>query len=499
MSPTNPTPPEPLGRHATPVRGLGNVPISPMFEGRFGRLFRNLDPAFFDKDALAALADAMISEPDEDKPLGVPDDDENTKIPAGYTYLGQFIDHDLTFDPVSSLERDNDPDALVDFRTPRFDLDCLYGRGPSDQPYMYEMDGRRLITGLGVSNDLKFAGPDLPRAANHRAIIGDPRNDENKLVSQLHSLMIRFHNKVAETNPALSFAEVQRTVRYHYQWIVLHDFLPKIVGQPLVQAILNVHDDVVGTDSKGQPIHARCAHPDLRFYSPRNDAFIPIEFSVAAYRFGHSMVRPSYLINDLVPPPPEHLRIPIFSGGSNTSNMSGFDILPRDWGLQWGFFFPLRKDPKFAQPSYKIDEEIVDPLGNLPPSVASKPSSLAERNLLRGVALRLPSGQDVAAALGLHVLSDQDLFEDAGLRTRFRGKAPLWYYILRESNVVASATQLGPVGARIVAETFIGLMWKDPQSRLRQAPGWRPTLKAEGTAPGTFTMPDLIKYAGASI
>jgi hypothetical protein len=498
MPPTNPKSPELLGRHATPLRGLANTPSSAMFEGRFGRLFRNLSPAQFEPDDLVALAAEMVSEPEEDKPLGVPDEDENTKIPAGYTYLGQFIDHDLTFDPVSSLERDNDPDALVDFRTPRFDLDCLYGRGPSDQPYMYEMDGRRLITGLGVSNDKNFAGPDLPRAANHRAIIGDPRNDENKLVSQLHSLMIRFHNKIAETTD-LPFGEVQRTVRYHYQWIVLHDFLPKIVGRPLVESILNVRDDVVGTDPQGKPIHARCAHPDLRIYNPRNEAFIPIEFSVAAYRFGHSMVRPSYLINDLVPPPPEHKRIPIFSGGSSTSNMSGFDILPRDWGLQWGFFFPLRSDPKFAQPSYKIDEEIADPLGNLPPSVASRPASLAERNLKRGVALRLPSGQDVARALGLSVLSDDQLFEDVGLRARFRGKAPLWYYILRESNVVAGAAQLGPVGARIVAETFIGVMWKDSHSRLRQSPAWRPTLKADGTAPGTFTMPDLIKFAGAAI
>src|SRR5262249_46009031 len=158
--------------------------------------------------------------------------------------------------------------------------------------------------------------------------------------------------------------------RYHYQWIVLNDFLPRICGRPLVDALLNMRDEVVGTDAQGKPINGRRPHPNLRFYNPVNEAFIPVEFSVAAYRFGHSMIRPAYLTNALVPPPAGRKRIPIFSAGSNTSNMNGFDILPRDWGLQWGFFFPLRSDPKFAQPSYKIDEEIVDPLGSLPPSVA---------------------------------------------------------------------------------------------------------------------------------
>src|SRR5207248_5595211 len=102
--------------------------------------------------------------PEDDKDPNVPDDDENLEIPAGYTYLGQFIDHDITFDPISTLQRQNDPDALFDFRTPRFDLDNLYGRGPDDQPYLY--DGPRLLTGKSVSSDpknAKFGGPDLPR------------------------------------------------------------------------------------------------------------------------------------------------------------------------------------------------------------------------------------------------------------------------------------------------------------------------------------------------
>lgn len=81
------------------------------------------------------------------------DDEENQGINAGYTYLGQFIDHDLTFDPASSLQKQDDPDALVDFRTPRFDLDNIYGRGPDDQPYLYEEDGRLLQLGRPLTGN----------------------------------------------------------------------------------------------------------------------------------------------------------------------------------------------------------------------------------------------------------------------------------------------------------------------------------------------------------
>lgn len=487
------------GRHAAVVRGLDDVPSSPLFEGRFGRIFRELPAASFSDDDLVALAKVMIRPSEPDKALGEEDDDENPRIPAGYTYLGQFIDHDLTFDPVSSLDRQNDPDALIDYRTPRFDLDSVYGRGPDDQPYLYQADKIRLVAGLNVSSDPKFAGPDLPRASNDRAIIGDPRNDENKLVSQLQSLMIRFHNRVAE-HTAASFADVQRLVRWHYQWIILHDFLPKICGKEVIDAVLNRGEYVVGTNAHGTQVKAHSIKPDLRYYHPRNSAFIPVEFSVAAYRFGHSMVRPSYLINDRVPPPSGHKRIPIFSPDGPTTNLNSFQTLPPEWGVQWGFFFAsLRNAKGFPQPSYKIDEEVVNPLGSLPPSVASNPSSLAERNLKRGVSMGLPSGQDVARLMGVSVVPDDKLFEDPGLRARFKGKAPLWYYILRESNVVAGGAHLGPVGARIVAETFVGLMWNDSQSMIRQDSNWHPMFGTGTGAAAKFEMPDLVRFAGAPV
>src|SRR5450631_488785 len=228
------------------VRGGDLVAGSPLFQGRFGRMFRTLPAAEFEKSDLDALADKMTAATeDAPTPETEVDDEENQGIAAGYTYLGQFIDHDLTFDPNSSLQKQNDPDALTDFRTPRFDLDNLYGRGPDDQPYLYEDDGRHLQLGRALTGNPHDPNTrDLPRHVSEsqpgraRALIGDPRNDENTIVSQLQATMIRFHNATADKNPTASFAEVQRLVRWHYQWVVLHDFLVTIVGQDMVHTVL---------------------------------------------------------------------------------------------------------------------------------------------------------------------------------------------------------------------------------------------------------------------
>src|SRR3954469_23316898 len=233
------SPPTAPAFHGVLPRGLETTPSSSSTTGRFGRMFRNVPVLEHPVDALVALGRAMI-EPVEaeglDKPLAETDADENEaklpdgelRLPAGYTYFGQFVDHDITFDPVSSLTRQNDPDALTDFRTPRFDLDSLYGRGPSDQPYLYKPDG--------VSLALAPGGIDLQRNGDGRALIGDPRNDENLIVSQLQVAFINFHNAIVtrERSPKEKSSELlrraQQIVRWHYQWIVIHDFLPRITG-----------------------------------------------------------------------------------------------------------------------------------------------------------------------------------------------------------------------------------------------------------------------------
>ena len=242
--------------HGERPRGSDFHPSSTLFEGRFGRMFRTLPAAEFAEEDLKKLAGKMVA-PAEARATSEnkDDDEENQGISAGYTYLGQFIDHDLTFDPASSLQKQNDPEALEDFRTPRFDLDSVYGRGPNDQPYLYDDDGQHMLLGRRLTGNRDPRARDLqrnrPEVGRQRALIGDPRNDENVIVSQLQSIMIRFHNSMIDSMPRGStFQQIQNAVRWHYQWVVLDDFLPTIVGREMVHAVLphlknktSIHED----------------------------------------------------------------------------------------------------------------------------------------------------------------------------------------------------------------------------------------------------------------
>jgi hypothetical protein len=524
---TTPTQPPP---HGIAPRGLATTPSSPTTRGRFGRMFRHVPVYAHDAQSLIDLGTAMVQdlEPEGlDKPLGTEDDNENTsmlggelRLPAGYTYFGQFVDHDITFDPVSSLTRQSDPDGLENFRTPRFDLDSLYGRGPSDEPFLYAEDNLHLALGKTVAQDPSFGGPDLQRTEAGRAIIGDPRNDENLIVSQLQVSFIKFHNRVveqvAQDHPALGptdqFKLAQKEVRWHYQWVVIHDYLRRLVGEEVVEDILCSERYRVPGGPKGHYASDR-----RRFYQWRREPFMPVEFAAAAYRFGHSMVRPSYAINDAIPLPviDGAARIPVFSQtGGPLQHLNGFRTLPDFWGIQWKYFLPRigdaagDNDEFLPQPSYRLDTQLANPLGALPKSVAGPESllagqsetlaqSLAVRNLLRGQRLSLPCGQDVARAMGISPMSDEDAFGDLelpdGARRDLAGQMPLWYYVLREAEVYTRGAHLGPVGGRIVAEVLIGLLAGDPLSYLRVQPTWTPTL--ESRTPATFTLSDLIRLA----
>ncbi|MEA2601351.1 MAG: hypothetical protein QOF89_2343 [Acidobacteriota bacterium] len=493
------------------LRGLDAVGSSPQFEGRFGRLFRTLPPARFTEDDLKALAARLVAER-EDPPTGEDEDDaeENSGISAGYTYLGQFIDHDLTFDPASSLQKQNDPDSLVDFRTPRFDLDCVYGRGPDDQPYLYADDGLRMLLGRALTGNPHDPNTrDLPRnspaSGPRRALVGDPRNDENVIVSQLQGIFLRFHNRVANflSGTDAIFEDVQRFVRWHYQWVVLHDFLPTIIGEETLGKIL--------PHLKKKNGSIRQDKPDLRFFNPKNEQFMPVEFSVAAYRFGHSMVRPEYRLNTTLPG-----RFDIFSLDPNVSNLTGFREFPAEWAIDWSLFFdfgnhPPETGPGRLQLAYKIDTSLVNPLGSLPASIGGKMPSLALRNLLRGLRMGLPSGQDVARKMEIEPIKDEDLKvgpateEDAeenprliDLSPRFKGNAPLWYYILAEAQQQfdghdKTPIHLGPVGGRIVGEVFVGLLLYDRHSYLNQDPTWEPFQ--DFFKDGKFGITELIGQA----
>jgi Animal haem peroxidase len=526
------------------LRGLERAARSSVDQGRFGRLFRSLPGTGHTEEALHELAMSMIDPDTSDQPITAPEpDDENPTVPAGYTYLGQFIDHDVTFDPVSTLQARNDPDALADFRTPRLDLDSLYGRGKADQPYLFERhdpidrpagNGSKFLLGdERRPASVERARPDLPRNGEGLALIGDPRNDENTIVSQLQSLFLRFHNRMLSLVPdtlgaTAQFLETQRRVRWHYQWIVLHDFLPRIVGEAMADEV---------RPPGGAP-------PNLRVYTPKKDAFMPVEFSVAAYRYGHSMIRPSYSLSSDVLSGSDSTknRVPIFSAETDAqANLRGFRPLPAGWGIDWAFFYPDLPQPPpqspagtpyapepdkpllLPQPSYRIDTVLVDPLAHLPGEpVPMGPSgvlttSLAERNLQRGRALSLPSGQAVARRLGEVPLTDADVWsnaDDQGLDAKrkeilaafpqFEGNAPLWFYILREAERTRregfqdpnphGGHHLGPVGGRIVAEVLVGLAFHDHHSYLYQDPLWRPQPPA-ARADGAFAMSDLIRFS----
>ncbi|RJQ75707.1 peroxidase [Pseudonocardiaceae bacterium YIM PH 21723] len=462
----------PARGHGRLLRGLDSLPGSSLDQGRFGRMFRRL-PAYLPGDeTIRAIAKIMA----DDLPETVQRD--NPDIPAGYTYLGQFIDHDLTFDPVSSLDRQNDPDALVDFRSPRFDLDSMYGSGPADQPYLYDKKnpGRLLI---GRHDDEL----DLPRTEQETAIIGDPRNDENILVSQIALTFMSFHNQVmdrlhefpeaAPRDGETEFAAAQRVVRWHYQWVAVHDFLKRVVGQQTLDSVL-----------KTNPVE----HVDLRFFRWSREPFMPVEFSVAAYRLGHSMIRAGYQFNTTVPGLPIFVPGPI-AEADPLSHMGGFRKLPALWQVEWRRFFEIDGQTfPGMQPSRALDTRIAVPLLDLPPDEAPIMTSLVMRNLTRGARLGLPSGQSVARAMGIRPLTDEQLALPKP------GPAPLWYYVLREAEILGMGRHMGPVGGRIVAEVFLGLLSGDNASYLRMEPGWRPFLPS--LVKGDFTMPDLIKFSG---
>lgn len=432
-------------------------------QGRFGRMFPELRTLTHFEPGPVALG-AVGGPMDGGNPPPSDTSQNNARIKAGYTFLGQFIDHDITLDTTSVLEQQIDVNATENFRSPVLELDSLYGLGPAAQPSLYDRNnpGRFLLADSGL---------DLPRNSQGVALIGDPRNDENVLISQLHMTFLRFHNAVYNnhTDPALGnrerFETAQKLVRWHYQWIVLNEFLPRIVGTHTTKRALKAPRFV---------------------YEDR--PFIPLEFSVAAYRFGHSQVRPGYLVrpgsgaalfpdNPSAPPGPGDLR--------------GGRPVPPELIVDWANFFgPTAQTSKLIDP--RISTVLIRlPDGVVPPGTPDAHRSLATRNLQRGQDARLPSGQDVAARLALvDPLSDADIWANVPGGS---GPAPLWYYCLRESEVRASGHRLAGVGADIVASVLIGLLRADHASYVFQHPLWTPTLPSQ--LAGRFTMSDLVNLA----
>ncbi|MCF6378118.1 heme peroxidase family protein [Nocardioides KLBMP 9356] len=482
-------------------RGLVNAPRSSTETGKFGRLFRTLPPLNLDESQIRAVV-ALMTDPGDaggGGGWGGTPSTGDSELPSGYTYLSQFVDHDITFDPTSLLDQANDPDALENFRTPRFDLDCLYGLGPTANPWLYDInDPDKLLIGENADG---FATPDLSRNQQGRALIGDPRNDVHVIISQLHLAFARFHNRVVDLvrdDPSLvgsipatpvggwgtpatpdskvTFGQVVTLVRWHYQWIVLTDLLARLVGP-------DTHAAVLPSDKKGR------LKAELELYNVRRKPWMPVEFSAAAYRFGHSLVRDSYLLNSTLSP------LPVFSvdGDNNqVADLRGLRRLPQGWHIEWSRFFDgLPESGGNTQHARAFDTKLVPSLHRLPASIDRMNRSLALLNLTRGVALGLPSGEDVAAAVAAQIGLDPGAVQ---LDTGLAHPAPLWFWLLREAEVKAAGKHLGPIGGRIVAEVLVGLAANDPSSFLKHQPDWKPNLP--GTTPGDFTMADVLTTAG---
>jgi len=423
----------------------------------------------------------------------------DSTIPAGFTYVGQFVDHDITFDVSSTIDAVTDANTINNMRTPVLDLDSLYGRGPALDPFLYDFPSTGPTTAiklqLGTNRNTGPGGPagsvgvpagmqvqtdfDVPRlsSAAHTAIIGDPRNDENLIVAQFHQAMLRFHNQVVDLLMLASFSgdifiEAKKIVTHHYQWAVVNDFLRRVCGPAVVaSAIATVN-------------------------APMNSTFrMPVEFAVAAYRFGHSMVRDNYWVNFNFPAATLG-QVFAFNRNPNLPVLS-------NWVVDFNAFFETGVPVPINNKARWIDSVLATGLEQLPGFVGVM-AVLAKRNLRRGLALQLPSGQGMAQFFGIAPMTAAELQQNlpanevallqsnAGL---LLNKTPLWYYILREAAVLFGGNQLGPVGGRIVAETFVRILKRDAGSYLNVA-GFLPILPS--ATPGDFTFADLLIFAGVT-
>ena len=494
-----------------------------------------------------ALAEAEPAPGDQLQATG------NSTIPSVYTYWGQFIDHDLT----ANTDRQNTvtdltaadltplhPDVvrrdLRNLRQPALDLDSVYGDGPTFEggpataaADMYDGIALRLseVTVTDDQGNPLRGDPippvgdnlrDLPRDSEQElpedkavALIGDGRNDENLIVAQFHVAFLRFHNAVLESTRSTPgyprddrelFGRVRDLVRWHHQWLVVHDYLKTVTLPGVVDKVL------LGGNRQFRPRYG--------------EVYMPLEFSVAAYRFGHTMVRGFYDFNRnfgrknggrgvVIPFAPFGL-IFAFTGSARPEpfNGGGTTVLPARWVIEWDRFvdkgdslpdhFARKIDTQLAPPLFDMINQITKDDDALPEPVKDILKSLAVRNLLRGYHLAIPTGQAVAGALGVAPLTEEELQRgnsdavNAALTTGgFLEATPLWFYILKEAEVRANGNSLGEVGSRIVVETIIGQLRADPDSYLNQDPGWSPEqgMLLPDDEP-IVTIKDLFRYAG---
>jgi hypothetical protein len=360
---------------------------------------------------------------------------------AGWPFFGQLIAHDITADR-SAPQAHADLSQLRNARSPRLNFEGLYGDGPVGHPFLFQRDDpAKLLTAPG--------GRDLLRNTEGTAIIGDPRNDSHVIVSQMHLAFVHAHNAFVDRARASGqpeahvFEAAARELCWHYQTVVLREFLPSLIGGTLTDLIMQ---------------------GDRRYYRPNDQPFVPLEFADAAYRYGHSQIRHRYQLNAAA------AAAPIFP------DLLGFRPVPPEQQIDWPRLFDAAGAPPAAR-AKKIDGRLVGALIALPVALTGATDveefhSLAVRDLERGQGVGLPSGEAVARRMGEPPLSPEEVgTSSAG----WSSETPLWYYILREADVRQRGDRLGPVGSRIVGEVLVGLLDLDPSS-VRHAPdSWQPS------------------------
>ena len=483
------------GRDGRRRNGNGGGPDNDLGVDRFSRMFN--EPVYAEPSEELTEALVELGRPggimDANDPLEVgpvrlitepelsPNNPDNPNHTAGTTFVGQFLDHDITRDAGSRLNRPTGLRRSINLRSARFDLDSVYGGGPTEMPELYENnDSFR----LHVESGGKFE--DLPRDSDGNAIIGDNRNDENMMVSGIQASFLMFHNAVLDRvrssglSGEAAYDEAHRQVVWHYQWLIVQEWLPQFVGQDMVDSIL--------TDGR-------------QFYTDATPR-IPVEFQTAAYRFGHSMVRPSYRANmegENGEPFFGFVFDPTTFGDDDPDDLAGGHRAARRY-IGWQTFFDF--DDGEVKPNKRIDTKISTPLFQLPIAAIGAergervgPRSLAIRNLQRHTTWELPSGQRLASVMGTDQLSRRDLDDLSGLGANLDTSTPLWFYVLREAELMADGLHLGPVGGRIVAEVFLGLLQLDDTSYMNADSNWTPTLPVSDSSAG-FRMTDLLTIAG---
>ena len=430
---------------------------APIEGGRYRRLFEDLPGLEADERALHALG-----RPGGPADMGADGEGSDASVEAGWPFFGQFIAHDITADR-SPLGHRADPEQIRNFRTPRANLEGVYGAGPVGSPYLYDSgDPAKLLLGPD--------GVDVPRNQQGIALIGDPRNDVHLFMNQMEVGFIRLHNRLVDrlredgTPEADLFEEARRAATWHYQWVILREFLPILIGAELTDRLLDFGADLYRPGEDDEP-------------------YIPFEFADAAYRYGHSQIRQRYRVNESLGP------VPVFP------DLIGFCEVPEARRIDWSLLFDVHDRPA-AQRAKRIDGRLPESLIALPQAVSGVDqtdayASLANRDLQRGQAIGLPSGEAVARALRLEPLTA----EQVGLaESGWSGETPLWIYVLREADALNDGDRLGPVGGRIVGEVLVGIIDADPESFRSVDRRWKPTLPSHD--PVGFGIADILAPPG---